>query len=272
MEVRSITHFLKGLTLMSLLALLAACSSPNAGRYSQKYDSIPTRLPTAEELVEPEPVAEPLSPQGNRTYSLFGRTWQVMPEATGYVATGIASWYGEKFHGHLTSNGETYDMYAMSAAHKTLPLPTFVRVTNLANNRSVVVRVNDRGPFHQNRIIDLSYAAAYKIGMLNTGTARVKVEAITPGLAQEQVDTLAPIVNKTVEQFYVQVIASSNRDAIQQQALQLAKTYEVPATTATNDGLHKLMLGPFVEAQTEKLIERLKADGYPDVFRVPVSP
>jgi rare lipoprotein A len=114
---------------------------------------------------------------------------------------GIASWYGKKFHGHLTSNGEIYNMYGMSAAHKNLPLPTYLKVTNLANSKSVIVRVNDRGPFHQNRIIDLSYSAAYKLDMLKTGTAKVKISAITefgqknainPSLPQLQTTTNKP--------------------------------------------------------------------------------
>ena len=107
------------------------------------------------------------------------------PSGDGHVERGVASWYGKKFHGNLTSNRETYDMYAMSAAHTRLPLPTYARVTNLENGRQVVVRVNDRGPFHENRIIDLSYAAASRIGMLGKGTALVEIRAIDPSTPQQ---------------------------------------------------------------------------------------
>ena len=113
-------------------------------------------------------------------YTVLGKTYFPIQESKTYVASGTASWYGTKFHGQNTANGEVYDLYGMSAAHKTLPLPSYVRVTNLDNNKSVVLRVNDRGPFYSDRIIDLSYAAAKKLGYAETGTARVKVEGIDP--------------------------------------------------------------------------------------------
>lgn len=123
----------------------------------------------------------PRSRYGNPDhYSVFGHTYYVLDRSRGYDEKGIASWYGTKFHGQRTSSGEAYDMYKMTAAHKTLPLPSFVRVTNLQNGRSVIVKVNDRGPFHENRIIDLSYAAAMKLGVVKTGTAMVEVQAIDP--------------------------------------------------------------------------------------------
>ncbi len=113
-------------------------------------------------------------------YPVLGKTYVPIQESKNYVASGTASWYGTKFHGQNTANGEVYDLYGMSAAHKTLPLPSYVKVTNLDNNRSVILRVNDRGPFYSDRIIDLSYAAAKKLGYAETGTARVKVEGIDP--------------------------------------------------------------------------------------------
>jgi rare lipoprotein A len=129
---------------------------------------------------DPVPRPEPLSKYGNGpVYEVLGKRYQVLDTSVGYQERGVASWYGTKFHGNLTSNRETYDMYAMSAAHKTLPLPTFVRVRNLRNNKSVIVRVNDRGPFVHNRIIDLSYAAALKLDMVRDGTSMVEVTAIT---------------------------------------------------------------------------------------------
>ncbi|RMH16713.1 MAG: septal ring lytic transglycosylase RlpA family protein [Gemmatimonadetes bacterium] len=129
------------------------------------------------------PRIEPLSRYGNPpSYEVFGKTYHTLRDARGFVQEGMASWYGQEFHGRRTSSGEPYDMFAMTAAHRELPLPTYVRVTNLENGRSVVVRVNDRGPFHdtESRIIDLSYAAAYKLRIIGPGTARVRVEAIVP--------------------------------------------------------------------------------------------
>ncbi|GMV05325.1 MAG: hypothetical protein AMXMBFR53_16040 [Gemmatimonadota bacterium] len=127
------------------------------------------------------PTDEPRSPYGNMAeYQVFGRTYRTLESAEGYREEGVASWYGEEFHGRSTSSGEPYDMYAMSAAHRTLPLPSFVEITNLDNGRRVVVRVNDRGPFHGGRLIDVSYAAAHRLGMLGRGTARVRVRALVP--------------------------------------------------------------------------------------------
>jgi rare lipoprotein A len=143
-------------------------------------DSIPDYVPDVDAIPEPEVKDEPLSRYGNRTYSVLGKTYRVRDSAHGYVEEGRASYYGNKFHGRRTSNQEVYDMYAFTAAHKTLPLPSYVRVTNLDNGKSVVVRVNDRGPFHAGRVIDLSYAAAVKLGFVKQGTARVEVRALMP--------------------------------------------------------------------------------------------
>lgn len=251
-------------------ALFACSSSAPPSRYSQEHDSIPSRLPTPDELIEPEPRFEPPSRGGNRTYTLFGQTYNIIPDARGFSEEGLASWYGEKFHGHLTSNGETYDMYAMSAAHKTLPLPTYVRVTNLANQRSVVVRVNDRGPFHSNRIIDLSYVAAYKLGMLANGTARVRVEALHPENTNQQLALTTPLAD--AGQYYVQVVASSDPQRSRETADQLAATYDVPATTQLKNGLHAVLLGPFAATETDQMLQRLRDAGLEGVFRVPVTP
>ena len=143
-------------------------------------DSAPDAILDIDAIPEPEVKAEPRSRVGNRSYAVLGTRYQVRDSAEGYVEEGMASYYGKKFHGRLTSNQEVYDMYAFSAAHKSLPLPSYVRVTNLSNGKSVVVRVNDRGPFHAGRVIDLSYAAATKLGFTNPGTARVEVQALTP--------------------------------------------------------------------------------------------
>ena len=152
-------------------------------RYRAQGDGGPAAPPIdVSKIPEPVPKAEPRSRYGNKaSYSVLGRTYRVLPDARGYVERGLASWYGNKFHGYLTSSFEPYDMYAFTAAHKTLPLPSYARVTNLDNGRSVVVRINDRGPFHDDRIIDLSYAAAVRIGVWPKGTARVEVRALVPG-------------------------------------------------------------------------------------------
>jgi rare lipoprotein A len=132
------------------------------------------------------PRLEPRSTRGNPlSYEVFGQRYFVLASAEGYKERGVASWYGPDFHARPTSSGEPYDMYAMTAAHKTVPIPAYARVTNLSNGRSVVVRINDRGPFVANRIIDLSYTAAHKLGMTQAGTALVEVEVITPGSLAE---------------------------------------------------------------------------------------
>jgi rare lipoprotein A len=150
-------------------------------------------IPDIDLIPEPEVRAEPHSRYGNRSpYSVLGKQYRVLDSAEGYDETGLASYYGNKFHGRRTSNLEVYDMYAFTAAHKTLPLPSYARVTNLSNGRSVVVRVNDRGPFHEGRIIDLSYAAAVKLGVDRAGTARVEVKGLSPGEnAHQQYDAVA---------------------------------------------------------------------------------
>jgi rare lipoprotein A len=161
---------------------LPETSRPQAERYRYEHDGEPAG-PAVDisRLAEPVPKLEPRARYGNKPeYSVLGRTYRVLPDARGYVERGIASWYGNKFHGYMTSSLEPYDMYAFTAAHKTLPLPTYARVTNLENGKSVVVRINDRGPFHENRLIDLSYAAAVRIGIWPKGTGLVEVRAIDP--------------------------------------------------------------------------------------------
>jgi rare lipoprotein A len=145
-------------------------------------DGAPEIPPDVAKLPEPIPHAEPLSRYGNRSpYIVLGKTYTVLPSAAGYVERGMASWYGTKFDGRVTSSLEPYDLSQFSAAHRTLPLPSYARVTNLENGRSVIVRINDRGPFHDGRLIDLSYAAAIKLGVNVHGTAQVEVRGIDPG-------------------------------------------------------------------------------------------
>jgi len=162
--------------LLVLIVLLAGCAGKHAKDGPPRTGSVfPPDLPP-----DPVPRKEARSRYGNGPiYEVLGHSYQVMDSSYGYQERGVASWYGKKFHGRLTSNQERYDMHAMTAAHKSLPLPTYVRVRNLRNNKSIVVRVNDRGPFVHNRIIDLSYSAARKLDMIRTGTSLVEVTAIS---------------------------------------------------------------------------------------------
>lgn len=162
-----------GLLWALLVGLFAACSStgPQHSRSSEELTQRPEAIPTG----------EPPSRYGNpESYVVFGKRYYVKPTSKGYRERGIASWYGDDFHGKRTSSGVPYDMYAITAAHKSLPIPTYVRVTNLENDRSIVVKVNDRGPFVDDRIIDLSYTAATQLGMVDKGTAQVEVTALPP--------------------------------------------------------------------------------------------
>lgn len=176
------------LAISSLAFVLAACGGTKTlGSLEQNpdVDGPPLSQDTPENLAsipDAVPRVEPLSRYGNPdSYVVLGRKYVVLDSNVGYNARGDASWYGQKFHGRPTSSGEPYDMFRMTAAHKTLPLPSYVRVTNLANGREVIVRVNDRGPFHSERVIDLSYAAAVRLDMIGNGTAPVKLVALQAG-------------------------------------------------------------------------------------------
>lgn len=187
--------------------LLAACGRATVD------DGYPRESVDVSSVPDAVPRVEPRSRYGNpRSYKVLGKRYYPLDTSDGYSERGVASWYGTKFHGRRTSSGEPYDMYAMTAAHKTLPLPTYVHVTNLDNGRSVVVRVNDRGPFHSNRIIDLSYTAAWKLGTLGKGTGYVEVTAIDPR-APEPVMTKAsaPAPRDGPVQLYLQTGSFSVR-------------------------------------------------------------
>lgn len=169
--------------LLFIAILLQACGG-SGGSKGGSYgygDGPPPRDVDVSNLPDAVPKVELIRKAGNKSpYTVFGKTYQVLPSNKGYRERGVASWYGKKFHGRKTSNGETYDMYAMTAAHKSLAIPSYVKVTNLDNGRTVIVRVNDRGPFHGGRIIDLSYAAAKKLDYSAKGVANVEVVAIDP--------------------------------------------------------------------------------------------
>jgi rare lipoprotein A len=175
----------------ALCALLTACalSTRRAPQPTERVPppaSVPPPPAGIESIPDAVPRSEPRSAHGNPPfYDVLGRRYFVLAAADGYLERGVASWYGPTFHGGNTSSGEPYDMYGMSAAHKTLPLPTYARVTNLRNGRNIVVRINDRGPFVANRLIDLSYTAAAKLDMIREGTTLVEVRALTPGVPDE---------------------------------------------------------------------------------------
>ena len=287
--------------------LLVGCSSGGGGgRYSMKHDRGPAEAVDVSHVKDAVPKVEPKSRGGNKSsYQVWGKTYYVMDSALGYKERGGASWYGKKFHGHKTSNGETYDMYAMSAAHKSLPLPTYVRVTNLANGRQVIVRVNDRGPFHAGRIIDLSYAAASKLDMLRSGTAKVEVEAIDPRSWQKSQNVIrTPNANVPVKSLsgavgpvrsavaripapsaggavlpagrYVQVGAYSSRISAEQvvdvvKAL-TDKKVVIRSVQRGDQVLYRVQVGPVqMEQNARSLIGQLERSGYPGALLVDLN-
>ena len=244
-----------------LLLLLTSCVQQQ-GRYRHRHDSAPLRPPTAEELRDAIPRAEAPQPKSLRPYSVNGRHYQPLADPSGFVQYGIASWYGRKFHGHLTAIGEIYNMFAMTAAHKTLPLPSYVRVTNLDNGKSVIVRVNDRGPFHDNRIIDLSYSAAYKLDMLKTGTARVRLEYLTV------TETPAVPLAETHD-YYIQVLAGRQKARMEQVGQGLALLHNVGHKLTREGELYKLQLGPFAsEDLARQALLQLQRQGYKGAYLI----
>jgi rare lipoprotein A len=233
------------LSVAVLLSALAGCSTQPRLPPPADVHAIPDAVPRA----------EPRSRYGNpSSYVVFGRRYHVMDSAEGYVEQGIASWYGPKFHGRRTSSGEPYDMYAMTAAHKSLPLPTYVRVTNLDNGRSIVVRVNDRGPFVSNRIIDLSYTAALKLDIVGSGTGLVEVEAVTPGRPSRPTTRVArsdtePPIEHTL---YIQVGAFSSRENAEQLRGQLMLNGfdEVRIQRNTDEAVYRVRIGPLASVDS----------------------
>lgn len=229
--------------------LLSACSS---SRYRISQDHAPSSIPELENVADAVPVAQPYSHYANKDYTVRGKRYQVWRGIDELTQAGKASWYGKKFHGHKTSNGEIYDMFSMSAAHKNLPLPSFVKVKNLANAKTVIVRVNDRGPFHAERIIDLSYAAAYKLDMLKSGTANVEIELIIPDSTESA--EIAPEI-----QWFIQILASRNKAKTQQVAEQISSKYDVDNRLVANNGLYRLQVGPISDiTKSQQLLLQLQ--------------
>ena len=240
------------LPVLLLAALLAGCASAPPYEESRPVkpppepqskggyykDDGPGDKPLANlaEVADAQPKAEPLHRFANRPYKVFGTDYVPLVRVQPFRQHGVASWYGRRFHGQKTASGELYDMYAMTAAHPTLPIPSYARVSHMSNGRSVVVRINDRGPFHSTRVIDLSYAAAYKLGFIQAGSAQVEVESIVPGEAQE-----ASAVYLQVGAFNSRESAESLRARVTRELAGLQETVQVLLT----GNLWRLHVGPY---------------------------
>jgi rare lipoprotein A len=256
--------------------VLGACASrPADDRAPRSGSNVPPGLPD-----DPTPRQEPRSRYGNPPiYEVYGVRYKVMPTSYGYQERGVASWYGEKFHGRATSSQEPYNMYAMTAAHKTLPLPTYVEVRNLRNNRAVIVRVNDRGPFVDNRIIDLSYSAARKLDLIRDGTGLVEVTAISfddvpPGdriLRAESATPPAPVTVEPAPQdreasIFVQVGAFGDPENARRRFSQLRDNGVTKAFVAEDasrsPALYRVRIGPIADVeQYDALVAHLRNIG-----------
>ncbi|MCM0611076.1 septal ring lytic transglycosylase RlpA family protein [Marinobacter sediminum] len=271
------------LVVTTALVLGGCASSPetdHSSRYTISQDRAPAGQFDASGLSDAKPIYEAPRRAGNKSpYTVWGKQYQVIPSNEGYVARGTASWYGEKFHGHKTSNGETFNMYEMSAAHKSLRIPGYARVTNLDNGRSVVVRVNDRGPFHGDRLIDLSYAAAKKLGYQSRGTARVEVAAITvradgsmflagqpfaPGASVSRPESSVAATGQMAgdnRALYVQLGSFSSRDPADKLLNRLSAVMENPVRVRAIDTaagrFHRVQVGPFVNEDSARRTQNL---------------
>ncbi len=219
-------------------------------------------------LQEPTPREEPRSRYGNRSpYTVLGKKYFVLDSSKGYKERGTASWYGTKFHGRSTSSGEIYDMCQFSAAHKTLPVPSYARVTRLDTGQSVIVRVNDRGPFHEGRVIDLSFAAASKLGINRTGTAKVEVEAISDATWQPMatVQPSAVVVAGSNQRVLLQVASFSNEDNAKalRKRLNAADIDDVSIEKHRLDGnpVWRVRIGPVKSARLAEVQQKLAQIG-----------
>ncbi|MEX2125634.1 MAG: septal ring lytic transglycosylase RlpA family protein [Woeseia sp.] len=268
--------FPHGIFLLSLsvvLVLAGGCASrPGSdGPPSKRSATLPT---------DPTPHQEPRSRYGNGPYyEVLGHRYEVMTTGSGYHERGVASWYGKKFHGKPTSSREPYDMYAMTGAHKTLPLPSYVRVTNLRNSKSVIVRINDRGPFVANRIIDLSYAAAERLDMLRDGTSLVEITAIgydeldtDEPARQLQVDNPAETLSADAS-IYVQVGAYGDAENARRRFTLLRDGGIGPAfvheDAAQSPALYRVRIGPIANVtQYDSIVEQLQRLGISETHLV----
>ena len=254
--------------LLVISSCLVACSNLKTG---VQTDDAPDNPRDVSDVPNAVPQNEPLSRYGNpESYKVYGKTYYTLPSSKDYKERGTASWYGTKFHGKRTSSGEPYDLYAMTAAHKTLPLPTYVEVTNLKNGRSVIVKVNDRGPFHDDRLIDLSYTAAAKLDILPYGTGQVEVRAIDTEQSVKiatLTDTAAATATAQENQtLYLQVGAFSSRDnARRMQADLLSQNIgAVRIVEVTTDAgtFFKVQVGPLAShMEANRVTQELKTLG-----------
>ncbi|MFT7403294.1 septal ring lytic transglycosylase RlpA family protein [Zhongshania sp.] len=213
-------------------------------RYQFEQDGAPPQTLDPNMIADAQPRHEVLRVAGNISpYMVNGKEYRLVDQHRGFKERGIASWYGTKFHGHATSNGEIYSLYEMTAAHRTLPIPVYVKVTNLDNARTAIVRVNDRGPFHSDRIIDLSYAAAVKLGYAKRGTARVEIEVIDTD------NTHA--ASREAARYYLQIAAFSqltSANALQQKLSEgLAFPVVIASSSDRGSAMHRVRVGPFVD-------------------------
>ena len=260
---------MRALVLCAAALLLSSCGmfskappTPSGKYYSD--DGPPDRIPeNLARIPDAEPRDEPFHRFANRPYTVFGQTYVPVVNKQATRERGMASWYGRKFHGQKTASGETYDMFAMTAAHKTLPLPSFARVTNVKTGQSVVVRVNDRGPFHSDRIIDLSYAAAARIGIVNAGSGLVEVERIIPGPgASDAARPLPPpattasvetaVISRETAGLWLQLGAFSSAETAESFRAKMAKDLPwllEPISISTREGLHRVRLGPYANSE-----------------------
>ena len=240
----------RSLTLAAAVLLVAGCASvtpprtpgpaapPSSGKYYLDDGPGLAPPPDFDAIPEPIPKVEPLHRAANRPYAVFGREYVPATALTPYHERGIASWYGRKFHGQKTSIGEPYDMYALTAAHPTLPLPSYARVTNVASGKSVIVRVNDRGPFLHGRIIDLSYAAAQRIGIAQNGSGEVEVDAILPEALASSAQARPALPSVTQAPAIAAPLAPAGEIALAQPAPDAAPVAAVP-------GGYSVQLGAF---------------------------
>jgi len=232
--------------------LLAGCAGKKEAE--EAGDGPSSRKISAADVHDAVPKNEPRARYGNHSpYTVLGKTYTVLPSSKGYHERGIASWYGSKFHGRRTSSGEPYDMHLATAAHKSLPLPTYAEVTNLDNGRKMIVKINDRGPFHEDRIIDLSYAAAIKLGVDQTGTARIDVRAI-------DVETSKRSTVKLADETFLQVGAFKKRKTADDLAGKMIAAQLKPVSIKKSRGLYKVWIGPYaseweIEASMRRVVE-----------------
>lgn len=287
---------IRGGRLAATLLLAAVVSGCSVRGTPSEPAAAPATAPVRDPSVPPPPRdlasipdavprPEPRSRYGNpASYEVFGQRYYVLPTAEGHVERGMASWYGPGFHNERTSSGEPYDMYAMTAAHKTLPIPVYAEVTNLRNGRRVVVRINDRGPFVGDRIIDLSYTAAWKLDMLREGTAPVEVRVLTPGRATPQQAAAAPVAAPAptvaavpapgvepgpVVNQWLQAGSFSQRDNAERLLARLAAhgitAARIEAHETGGGTLHRVRVGPLAgRAELDDYVERLRLLGVPD--------